>query len=50
MGRVVYSLRKDDVEAGWYELKIANDIPAGIYFVNMKAGEFSQTKKAILFR
>ncbi len=50
MGRVVYSLRKDDVEAGWYELKIANDIPSGIYFVNMKAGEFSQTKKAILFR
>jgi hypothetical protein len=38
-------------EAGWYQERFdMNGRPSGIYFVKIKAGEFTQTKKTVLLR
>jgi hypothetical protein len=50
MGRVVYSLKRDNVAAGWYNLSVREDIPSGIYFIKMKAGKFEDVKKALVLR
>ena len=50
MGRMIYSLKRDNVAAGWYNLSVREDIPSGIYFIKMKAGKFEDVKKALILR
>ncbi len=51
LGREIETLIKQEKQAGTYELTWnAENLPGGVYFYQMKAGEFIQTKKMILLR
>jgi hypothetical protein len=50
-GRIVSSLINDYRTAGEYNVNFnAANLPSGIYFYSLKAGEFSETKKMILIK
>jgi photosystem II stability/assembly factor-like uncharacterized protein len=58
LGREVATLIKEEKPAGEYEVEFnsvshsgnVRNLPSGIYFYQLKAGEFSETKKMILLR
>jgi hypothetical protein len=51
MGRNVASLSKGYQQAGYYEtIWHANDVPSGVYFYRLKAGEYSLTGKMVLLK
>ncbi len=51
LGTEVATLVKEEKPAGTYEVQFdATEIPSGVYFYTLKAGNFTQTKKMILLR
>jgi hypothetical protein len=51
LGREVATLVNEEKPAGEYEVNFnAANLPSGIYFYQLKAGQFSETKKMILIR
>lgn len=51
LGNQIRNLVREEKAAGSYELKFdASNMPSGIYFYNIQAGAFSQTKKMILMK
>jgi len=51
LGREVATLVNEEKPAGSYEVQfIGNGLTSGIYFYQIKAGEYSETKKMILLR
>jgi len=51
LGRVVATLVNEDRLAGEYEIKFdATGLTSGIYFYQLKAGSFTETRKMILLR
>lgn len=51
LGQIVYTLIDKEMEAGNHKIKFdASNLPSGIYFYQLKAGSFVQTKKMILLR
>jgi photosystem II stability/assembly factor-like uncharacterized protein len=51
LGREVAILVNEEKPAGEYEIEFnAANLPSGIYFYQLKAGQFSQTKKMILLK
>ena len=51
LGSEISTLAKEEKPAGVYELIWnAADLPSGVYFYQLKAGDFIQTKKMILLR
>jgi hypothetical protein len=49
-GRVINKMVKSNVSPGFYSVKFKNNLIAGVYFVQFKAGGFSNVKKAIILR
>ncbi len=51
LGNEIATLVNEEKPAGSYEVEfIAKDFPSGVYFYQLKAGTFMQTKKMILLR
>lgn len=51
LGKEVSSIVSDELEAGSYTRQWnATDIPSGVYFYRLQAGNFNQTKKLILLK
>ena len=51
LGNEVATLVNEEKPAGTYEVTWnANGLSSGVYFYQLKAGEFSQTKKLVLMR
>jgi hypothetical protein len=51
LGRVVATLVNEEKPAGEYEVEFNRaNLPSGIYFYQLKAGEFTETKKMILLK
>ncbi|MEG8946385.1 alpha-amylase family glycosyl hydrolase [Rosettibacter firmus] len=51
LGREVTTLVNEVQQAGRYEIKFnASDLPSGVYFYRIQAGNFSDTKKMILLK
>lgn len=51
LGRQVTTLVNEEKPAGEYEVEFnATTLPSGIYFYQLKAGQFSETKKMILIK
>ena len=51
LGREVATLVNEEKPAGEYEVEFnAANLPSGIYFYQLKAGQFSETKKMILLK
>ena len=51
LGNEVVTLINEEMQAGSYETEFnANDLSSGIYFYQLRAGSFTDTKKMILLR
>ena len=51
LGREVATLINEEKPAGEYEVEFnGNNLPSGIYFYRLKAGDYSETKKMVLLR
>jgi hypothetical protein len=51
LGREIATLVNEEKPAGEYEVELnAANLPSGIYFYQLKVGQFSETKKMILLR
>jgi hypothetical protein len=51
LGKEIITLVDEEKSAGNYEVNFnASFLPSGIYFFQLKAGSFIQTKKMILLR
>jgi polyhydroxybutyrate depolymerase len=50
LGQLVASLVDEHKEAGSYQVQWNANVPSGIYFYRLQAGEFVETKKMILLR
>jgi hypothetical protein len=50
LGEEVAVLANEQKEAGYYQTTWNANVPSGIYFCRLQAGEFLQTKKMILVR
>ena len=50
LGQVVASLVAGKMEAGYHQATWNANVPSGIYFYRLQAGDFVQTKKMILLR
>ena len=51
LGREVATLVSEEKPAGEYELEFnAVNLPSGIYFYQLRAGDYSETKKMVLIR
>ena len=51
LGNEVKTLVKHDLHPGIYEIEWdASNYPSGIYFYTLSAGEFSETRKAVLIK
>jgi hypothetical protein len=51
LGNQITELVNEEISAGTYEIYFdAKGFPSGVYFYQLKAGDFSQTKKMLLLR
>jgi len=51
LGNEIAALVKEEIPAGEYEVEFeASGLPSGIYFYQLKAGSFIQTKKMVLLK
>ena len=50
LGRNVLTLVSEELPAGYFRTKWNADVPSGIYFYRLQAGEFVQTMKMIVLR
>ncbi len=51
LGEEVKMLMNEEQEAGIYEIEFnAKDLPSGVYFYQLRAGDFIQTMKMILMK
>jgi hypothetical protein len=51
LGNEVVTLVNEEKPAGEYEIEFnVTDLPSGIYFYKLKAGNFVETKKMILLK
>ena len=51
LGREVATLVHEEKPAGSYEVEFnGNELPSGIYFYQLKAGDYSETKKMVLMK
>ncbi|MBK9098213.1 MAG: T9SS type A sorting domain-containing protein [bacterium] len=51
LGNVIETLVNEEKQAGRYEITwYANDLPSGIYFYQIKVGNYVETKKMILLK
>jgi hypothetical protein len=51
LGREVATLVNEEKPAGEYEVEFkGNGLPSGIYFYQLKAGQYSETKKMVLLK
>ncbi len=51
LGREVETLINEQLNAGTYEVSWnAVNYPSGVYYYKLSAGEFSQTRKAVLIK
>ncbi len=51
LGREVATLVNEEKPAGEYEVEFNGaNLPSGIYFYQLKAGEFTQTRKMVLLK
>jgi flagellar hook assembly protein FlgD len=50
LGQLVVTLVDAQKEAGYHQVQWKPDVPSGIYFYRLQAGEFIGTKKMILLR
>ena len=51
LGKEVVTLVKEEQTQGYYSAKFnGSNLPSGVYFYQLKAGEFIQTKKMILIK
>jgi len=51
LGSEVVELVKGEVETGAYEITFnASNLPSGVYFYQLQAGSFLQTRKMILLK
>jgi hypothetical protein len=51
LGSDVITLVNEEKPAGSYEVELnANNLPSGIYFYRIQAGNFTQTKKMMLLK
>ncbi len=51
LGKEVRTLVNESLQAGLYSVRFdAGDLPSGIYFYRLTAGDFSETKKLILLK
>ena len=51
LGNEVATLVNDEIHSGTYEIIFsASDLPSGVYFYNLKAGSFTDSKKMILLK
>ena len=50
-GNEIETLVNEEKPAGTYELNWnAENLPSGVYFYQLKAGDFIETKKMLLFK
>jgi hypothetical protein len=51
LGNEIATLVNEEKSTGTYEVEFdASDLSSGVYFYQLTAGEFSQTKKMVLMR
>jgi len=50
MGRMVKLLVAGNKEKGIYEVRIPEEVVAGVYFIRLDAEDVKETKKVVLFR
>ena len=50
LGQVVATLVEEDKEAGYYQVEWNANVPTGIYFYRLQAGQFAETKKMTLVK
>jgi len=51
LGNEIETLINEEKSVGTYELNWnANDLPSGVYFYQLRAGNFIETKKMILVK
>jgi len=51
LGNEIITLLNEEKPVGSYEIEFsATDLPSGIYFYRLQAGDFIQTKKMVLLR
>lgn len=50
LGQLVAALVDEEKQAGYYQIQWSTQLPAGIYFYQLHAGEFTETKKLLLIR
>ena len=51
LGKEIITLVEEEKPAGNYEIKFdASNVPSGVYFYSINAGDFSDTKKMILIK
>jgi hypothetical protein len=50
LGQEVSTLVKEQKDVGYYQARWNANVPSGIYFYRLQAGEFVETKKMILLR
>jgi len=51
LGREMATLVNEEIPAGEYEVEFnAPNLPSGIYFYQLKAGQYSETRKMVLLR
>jgi hypothetical protein len=51
LGEVVATLINEEIPVGSYEVEFnATSLPSGIYFYQLKAGKFVETKKMVLMK
>jgi hypothetical protein len=51
LGKEIATLVDEEKNPGSYEAKFdASNLPSGVYFYRIRAGEFNQTKKMVLMK